>query len=283
VIAVTIPTKNSAATIEECLASIAEQNVEVEVVVADDESADGTAELAQAHGARVVQGPLPLLEARYRAFVESSGDPVVLLDSDQVLAPGALGRVLELAREHDVLFLAESSIDESGWLAGLYAADRRLLHALADYHVDPAHGSLLPRVFRRAVLEAAFEQIPSDVRHAAVAQDHLLLYEAVARVTRSTAIVPDAVRHHEPQRLVPLWRKYFRWGVELAALTEAAPATLGSTRMRLRGRLHYRRDAPLADYARSLVLLALKVPPYAAGYGYGLLARRRASRRYVQT
>jgi glycosyltransferase involved in cell wall biosynthesis len=275
VIAVTVPTKNSARTLESCLRSVREQDVEVELVVADDRSEDETVEIARSFDATVIVDRLPLLEARYRAFAESRGDPVVLLDSDQVLEPGALRRCLDLAERHELLFLEEGSVEERTWLQALYAADRRHLHRLAAFHADPARGSLLPRVFSRRVLEAAFAELPPDVRTAAVAQDHVLLYEAAARQDVTAAIVPAAVRHHEPDALWPLWRKYFGWGVQLSTLTNVAPATTGSTLSRLRGRLHHEREASLGDHARSLALLALKLPPYAAGYAYGRARRLR--------
>lgn len=269
-IAVNIPTRNAGSTLEGCLDAVARQGVDVEVIVADDCSADRTREIASSRGARVLEGPLPLLEARYQAARESTADVVVLLDSDQFLQPTALKDSLRLLDTHDALALEERTANPTTWLSRLFEADRRLLHSLPEHHLDSAKGTLLPRVFRRTTLLKAFEQIPSRVRHVAVAQDHAILYDAAARYISSVAIVPNAVTHQEMERIQDLWRKYYRWGSGLVELFEVCPHCRELTKSNVRGRLH-RGDASRADYTRSLALLGLKGVPYTLGYLRGRL------------
>jgi glycosyltransferase involved in cell wall biosynthesis len=271
-ISVNIPTRNSGSTLDRCLEAVAAQEVEAEIVVADDSSTDGTREIAGAHGARILTGPLPLLEARYQAARESSADIVVLLDADQFLRPGALRESLRLLETHDALALEEASENPTTWVSRLFEADRRLLHALAEHHLDPARGTLLPRVFRRSTLLRAFDRIPEPVRHVAVAQDHAILYDAAAPYISSVAIVPDAVTHQEMERFRDLWRKYYRWGSGLVELFRVCPHCRELTTSNVRGRFH-RGDASRSDYARSLTLLGLKAVPYSLGYLRGRLRR----------
>jgi glycosyltransferase involved in cell wall biosynthesis len=275
-LAVTVPTKNSASTLRQCLEAVISQAIPIELIVADDASTDGTQAIAREFGAHVLPGPLPLLEARYQAFRFSTAGVVLLLDSDQILRPGAIERIVAEARSSDTLILGETSASPDTWLSRLFEADKRLVSSLYEHHSNPRGGSLLPRVFQRGVLTKAFKHIPPRVRRIAVAQDHAIIYEAAARSAESAGFVPDALFHLEMARIVDLWKKYFRWGQGLAELFEVAPEYRELTSAAVRHRLH-RGTAPLADFARSMALMALKVLPYSAGYAIGCL--RRVSRR----
>jgi len=274
---VTIPTKNSGRWLERCLLSVAEQRVPAEIIIADDCSADETLTIAERFGARVLPGPLPLLEARVRAAEAASADAIVLLDSDQILRPGVLARCLELLSEVDVLVLGECSYNPSNWLSKLFAADRRLLHHLQDHHLDPVRGSLLPRVFDAGVLRTGLREIPTEVQRVAVAQDHAIIWSAVAKLGPAVGVVPDAVMHEEMASLAELWTKYFHWGMGLPSLFVTAPEYQQLTQRAVHGRLH-RGRAPLGDYLQSIALLVIKAVPYGIGFGYGKMTRRRSLR-----
>jgi glycosyltransferase involved in cell wall biosynthesis len=277
--AVTIPTKNSGRTLEACLRSVNSQDSSLEIVVADDCSTDGTREIAGQFGARIVKGPLPLLEARYRAAVEATSAFVVLLDSDQILRPGVLHRCVDALDRHDALILHECSNKPTTWIARLYAADRRYLHATSAHHMDAAKGSLLPRVFRRSDLLKAFESIPEEVRKEAVAQDHAIIYHEIAHLVTSVGIIGDAVEHQEMETYRELWRKYVHWGEGLVRLFKVAPGYETLSRKKVKGRFHAS-GAPVGDYLQSLLLLGLKAVPYAVGYTKGRVALALQSRRH---
>lgn len=272
-ISINIPTRNAASTLDACLETVASQEVEAEIIVADDCSSDRTREIARSRGARVLEGPLALLQARYAAARESAADVVVLLDADQFLKPHALRTALRMLDTNDALALEETTMNPTTWLTRLFEADRRLLHSLPEHHLDSAKGTILPRVFRRTVLLRAFQAIPPRVRQVAVAQDHAILYDAAAPFISSVAIVPDAVTHQEMERFRDLWRKYYRWGSGLVELFEICPRCRELTKSNVRGRFH-RADASRADYTRSLILLGLKAVPYTLGY---LRGRARAA------
>lgn len=102
---VIIPAHNEASTIARAVAAVLAQRadgVELEVLVVDDASSDGTAEAAAEAGARVVrlqagQGGNPAA-ARNRGVAEATGDPLIFLDAD--------------------------CLPDEGWLAALLAAHR---------------------------------------------------------------------------------------------------------------------------------------------------------------
>jgi hypothetical protein len=273
-VSVTIPTKNSASSLSRCLTSIADQDVATEIIVADDCSTDGTREIAQSFGAAILTGPLPLLEARYQAFCNSTRDAILLLDSDQFLQRDALRRCLAMLERYDAVVLEETSFQPQTWISRLFEADRRSVHRSASIHLDPSRGSLLPRLFRRPILAAAFDLIPLPVRRLAVAQDHAIIAQCVGRITESIGIAPHAVQHEEMASLREMWIKYFRWGAGLADLFRLEPQYRQLTRSELTTRLH-RGEGSWRDYQRSLVLLGLKSIPYGVGFFYGHLSGRR--------
>ena len=86
-VSVVIPCLNEAANIEECvrrsLAALTAAGINGEVVVADNDSDDGSGELATAAGARVVQEPRRGYGSAYLAgFGAARGEFVVMLDAD---------------------------------------------------------------------------------------------------------------------------------------------------------------------------------------------------------
>ena len=106
-----------------------------------------------------------------------------------------------------------------------------------------------------------------------VAQDHAIIWDAVAKVTvRPSAWSRTPCSMRRSPLSGDLFRKYFRWGADIPLLFDAAPQYRRLTTRGVRGRLH-RGDAPLADYVRSLTLLAMKTVPYASGYLYGRYVR----------
>jgi glycosyltransferase involved in cell wall biosynthesis len=97
-LSILVPTWNAAATVERALASVlAERTIPLELVVVDDASTDGTADLvaALAEGdPRVVLVRLPanggVSNARNRGLATVRGEWLGFLDADDLLLPGAL-------------------------------------------------------------------------------------------------------------------------------------------------------------------------------------------------
>lgn len=87
-ISVVVPARNEAGRLGDCLAPLRDAPGVVEVIVVDDESTDSTAEVARAHGAKVVAGAaLPdgwvgKIWALDQGISAASGDVIVTLDAD---------------------------------------------------------------------------------------------------------------------------------------------------------------------------------------------------------
>lgn len=106
-ISVIIPARDEELSLPMVLASLRELTTCVdEIVVVDDDSQDGTAQVARSAGAVVVPardrppGWTGKAWACHLGARASSGDLLLFLDADTVLAPDALGGLLELHQRH---------------------------------------------------------------------------------------------------------------------------------------------------------------------------------------
>jgi cellulose synthase/poly-beta-1,6-N-acetylglucosamine synthase-like glycosyltransferase len=109
-VSVLVPARDEAARIEACVRSLVGQGA-AEVLVLDDGSSDGTAELARAAGATVLSGA-PLPQGWFgKPFacqqLADAADPastvLVFVDADVVLEPGALGAAVDALRDLDLV------------------------------------------------------------------------------------------------------------------------------------------------------------------------------------
>jgi len=98
-VSVIIPTYNRAHILRDAIESaLGQEGAELEVVVADDGSTDGTADLVAGYSDRVVylwQEHRGAAAARNLAIEASRGDYVAFLDSDDVWLPGKLAAEME--------------------------------------------------------------------------------------------------------------------------------------------------------------------------------------------
>lgn len=100
---VVIPAYNRAAHLERCLRSVgAQTRPPAEVIVVDDHSTDGTAEVAESRGARVIRHPenRGAAAARNTGVLATTSDWVAFLDSDDEWLPHHLAHMWELRAEH---------------------------------------------------------------------------------------------------------------------------------------------------------------------------------------
>lgn len=105
-LSVIIPARNEAHNLPKLLQSITSQPVKpLEILVVDDGSSDGTAELARQFGAEVINPP-PLPEgwrgktwACHAGAMSAHGGRLIFMDADTWFEPGGLGRVLAMGFE----------------------------------------------------------------------------------------------------------------------------------------------------------------------------------------
>ena len=103
-LSVVVPARDEEATLPALLRSL--EGSGVEVVVVDDASRDATAAVATSGGARVLPAGTPPAGWTGKAWAchvgaeAATGDLLLFLDADMVLAPGALDGLLELHEKH---------------------------------------------------------------------------------------------------------------------------------------------------------------------------------------
>jgi glycosyltransferase involved in cell wall biosynthesis len=95
-VTVVIPCRDEAGSLAGVLAAVP---VGYQIVVVDNGSTDDTAQVARAHGARVVAEPIPGYGAAVHAGVEAAEPSIVcVLDGDGSLDPGQLPMLVDLVR-----------------------------------------------------------------------------------------------------------------------------------------------------------------------------------------
>jgi glycosyltransferase involved in cell wall biosynthesis len=91
-----VPAYNEASTIGEVLDRVADLDLEAQVIVVDDGSSDGTAEIAEARGATVIRQPNRGKGAALRAAIPHvEGDIAVVQDADMEYDPADVPALIE--------------------------------------------------------------------------------------------------------------------------------------------------------------------------------------------
>jgi len=262
-VTITIPTMNSGKSIGPCLEAIRNQTYrQIDINVIDGGSSDETIDIVKAHHVRnLLTYSGGLLGARELGARMAHGSIIVLLDSDQILEADAIERAVAMLGQHDMLVLEEDVYSNKTFIEKLFQYDRMLIHRVRDF--SPYSGVMLPRVYKKELLRDAFSAISEQALERIGGQDHAIIYYEAWKVSQRVELVPVAVKHIEPNSLVALSRKFFRWGYT------SKDAHLGDYKELIHHKERFRKGmfepglfvASLA----SILLLVMKGVPYAAG------------------
>jgi dolichol-phosphate mannosyltransferase len=230
-VSVVIPARDEARRLPGCLAGLAADEDVDEVIVVDDRSTDGTAEVARAHGARVVSGrELPegwvgKPWALQQGLEAASGEVVISLDADTRPRPGLAGAIAAALDDADFVTAgARFACDTPG---------ERLLHpsllASLVYRYGPADTeSPVPpgrRLANGQVTAVERERLLEAGGYAAAA-DHMTDDAALARALAGAGwrvvfvSAADLVEVRMYESAGETWRE---WGRSLA-LPDVTPA-----------------------------------------------------------
>lgn len=145
-VTVVVPTRNAARTLAQCLASVRAQTMTAELIVVDNGSSDGTAEIATRFADQVLtQGPERSAQ-RNLGWRAGSGEIVVFLDADMVLDPEALAQAAAAFQDAGLGGLV---IPETSFGTGFWSRCKVLEKSL--YDGDPAIEAA--RIYRRSALD----------------------------------------------------------------------------------------------------------------------------------
>ncbi|GLW25747.1 glycosyltransferase family 2 protein [Microbispora triticiradicis] len=221
-ISLVVPCYNAAKTLRLCLESVLAQTRRPgEVVVVDDASTDGSAEIAEELGCRVVRLPenRGVSAARNAGIDATTGDVIFFLDADVALRPDAVAGAMEiLERDPEVgcvhgVYDVEPLIDDGPveWYRILHAVHWRRRHLGEVNSVVFALAAI-----RRDVLLAAgrFDERLRDCED--------VEYSSRLAV-RSRIVLTDTVvgRHDDGSRLLPILTEQWRRALPLIPLALA--------------------------------------------------------------
>lgn len=130
-LSIIVPAFNCVPALRKCLAALqAQVGQNMEIIVADDASTDETPTVAAETGVRVVRAPRnggPGM-ARNLGVAIATGDILLFVDSDVVIGPGVLNRVVETFRAKPTIAALFGSYDDKPDAKSLVSTYRNLLH-----------------------------------------------------------------------------------------------------------------------------------------------------------
>lgn len=243
-VSITIPSYNSEKMIPFCLEGISKQTYpNIETLVIDSHSTDGTRDIAVRYKARVALCDGKLLAARYLGLEESKGAYVVFVDTDQILEPTAIERAVGMVDDYDMVVLETLSYNTEWFIPKLHGASKQITNARFDKPgaFDPTRGPLLPRFFKREILEKAFAAIPQELIPGTIHPDHAIIYYESYKVSQRVGGLRNAIFDIEPD-----WRKLWKTRYRYAA-------SLRSIRKSYYGKLLWKKMASGPSFGRPIV------------------------------
>lgn len=210
-VSINIPTYNEEKDLPFALKAIAKENyANIELIVIDSNSNDNTKKIASQFEAKVINYEGKLLGARYKGVKESNGDYILFLDADQILKKNAILRAVDQINDYDMLVLEEDSYKPKSYIQKKLCEERKLVHSQLNA-LDPITGGLLPRFFKKNLLEDVFKRIPKNLYNV-IAGDHAIIYFEAYQISKKIGIVNDAVSHIEPESLSEFVTHFYKFG-----------------------------------------------------------------------
>ena len=247
-ISVIVPARNAERTLPRCLDSLSAQTSEdVEVIVVDDNSTDGTAAIASRYAIKLIALPqhAGVSAARNRGAEAARAEVLLFLDADVVLAPGGMTRVIATMARPEVSALI-GSYDADPDDPSLVSRFKNLAHHHFHQHSQSEANSFWGAcgAVRRAIFLTAggFDEkrfkLPSieDVElgyrlrdhNARIVLDPALQVKHLKKWTLTSLIATDVGRRAIPWTLVWMDRRRgqkdlnFSYGQRVAAMVAVA-------------------------------------------------------------
>jgi glycosyltransferase involved in cell wall biosynthesis len=148
-----VPVRNDAEGLRRCLASIRAQG-DVEIVVVDNGSSDGSIDVARTFGAKVIELPgAPVSTLRNRGVAAAGGDVIAFVDADMQLGAGWLQIALRLLRQPGVAAVGAEycAPPQPTWVQRLYDGLREPTRGVADVRWLPTGNMIVGRAVFDAV------------------------------------------------------------------------------------------------------------------------------------
>jgi glycosyltransferase involved in cell wall biosynthesis len=275
-VSVSIPTLNSERFIDKCLHAVKKQtHKNVEIILIDGFSKDRTLDIAKDIGiSRILMTGGSLMRARLEGVINSNGDYILLLDSDQILEKKCIERCLDFIKEKnlDMLILEEKTLNNKSFIGKLFDLDKRLINSVRD--LNPYSSVLLPRFFKRELLIKAFSKIKENVIDEATPQDHAIIYLETWKISNRVGFLENCISHIEPDDILSFTKKFFRWGYYSVNKAPTKYDVYFRKRTeKMRNGLF--RNGKIIESFASILLLSMKAVPYKLGYYFAKFKKNR--------
>lgn len=214
-LSVVVLTRNEEANAEECVRSLLAQDADLEAIVVDSASSDGTlAALARVHDARlkVIPSPrdLPIGEARNVGIAAASARVIAFVSADATVAPGWARAALSALASADLVYGRQEHAPPRLGVAAV-------VRGLRYHHFRESARRLPPEAYASNVNAAIRREVFARVRyveepHASALDDVLFTREAIALGHRVAYEPAMLVRHKDVSTLAGERRKASREG-----------------------------------------------------------------------
>jgi glycosyltransferase involved in cell wall biosynthesis len=259
-VSVIIPTHNSQPISNSCIRFLNDATYKnIEVIVVDRLSTDGTPEIAKNFGATVIQTKSGLLGARYEGVLASKGEYVLLLDPDLMLFVSTMEKLVQSMAGCDMMCLEEESYSTRSMVDKMFVAEKELISR--EPILNPLEGAMEARFYRKSILEQAFSKMDMDKLRNVTEIDLAIIYYEAFKISNRVDFLPRAMMHNEPSTVKELWKKSVRRGEairELASKNIYPELTGKKTRVP-------KEKSPSSASIRSMQLSLLRGIPYTIG------------------
>lgn len=202
-VSVIIPTRNSEGTIERCLLSLhGQSHKNLEIIVVDNYSTDGTREIAKKYGVEVcLKGPERGAQINFGAE-KARGKYLYRIDADFVLQSNVIEEAVEKCERlgYDAIIIHNTSDPSVSFWARIRKAER-------DYY---RNGEL--NVAARFWSKEAFEAIQGFDENLVAGDDYDLHNRLVAKGFKIGRIEAGEIHIGEPKTLAEVARKHIYYG-----------------------------------------------------------------------
>lgn len=272
-VTITIPTYNSAKSLNFCLEAIRNQSYKnIEINIIDGFSGDETIQIAKKFYVEEIKKMKgSLLQARYEGVKLAKGEYVLIFDGDQILAFDAIERAVKKIEEedYDMLALEEGVYQINTFVEKLFDMDRRLINKLNN--LSPFTGVIMPRFFKKKLLRQAYDNIPVEALPNTGGPDHAIVYYEAWLISKKVGVLIGAVKHIEPNTIGKLMKKFYRWGYTSVEAHYGPYNHLMQQKERLRTGLFSR--GLFMESISSIILLFFKGIAFKTGYYKGVFER----------
>jgi glycosyltransferase involved in cell wall biosynthesis len=217
-VSVIVPTRNSAETLEACLASIKQQTYKhVELIVVDRDSTDTTKEIAKRFADHVFnKEPERSAQVNY-GVKKAKGEFVYKVDSDFILEPAVIQQCVErISKGFDAVVVHNTPDTRVSWIAKIRKFEVDM------YKYDLTHSSA------RFVRKSAYEKIGGFDPAITAGEDYDFQNKLNRAGFKTGFIDAEALHLGEPKKLWPHLKKYHDYGKDFVHYSTANKEESGS-------------------------------------------------------